>query len=207
MPTPTVTDLRPDQPADRWDIGPVRGLDIVGMPKLAHHVDAHPGALDDVLVLYSNHAISDALMVARGLRRVGAQLTSVLIPYHGADGPTQHAVLAWVPCARPDVPPGAGRAGRLRRPDAGHPARGPCCRSPARPNSRTGPAVSAAAIAVGGSCMARSCRFLPSRRARRFGFGPGNGSLTCVHHDRYGESAATADGGFLRSRRRPGRGW
>ena len=93
MPPPvTVTDLRPAQPADRWDIGPVRGLDIVGMPQLAHHVDAHPGTLDDVLVLYINHAISDALMVARGLRRVGAQLTSVLIPYHGADGPTHHAV-------------------------------------------------------------------------------------------------------------------
>ena len=91
-PTSTVTDLRPEQPHERWDIGPVRGLDIVGMPQLARHVDAHPGALDDVLVLYINHAISDALMVARGFRRLGARLTNVLIPYHGADGATQRAV-------------------------------------------------------------------------------------------------------------------
>lgn len=78
--------------AARWDIGPVRGLDIVGMPLLDRHVNAHPGALDGVLVLYINHTISDALMVARGLRRLGGHLYSVLIPYRGVSGHTQQAI-------------------------------------------------------------------------------------------------------------------
>jgi hypothetical protein len=78
--------------ANRWDIGPVLGLDIVGMPVLDTHVKANMGALDGVWVLYVNHAISDALMVARGLRRVGAKVCSVLVPYHSTAGDTQHAI-------------------------------------------------------------------------------------------------------------------
>jgi len=46
-------------------------------------------------VLYINNAISDALMVARGFRRVGAKVCSVLVPYHGATGDAQHAI-RWV---------------------------------------------------------------------------------------------------------------
>jgi hypothetical protein len=76
----------------RWDIGPVAGTEIVGMPLLQHYTDAHPGALRGVHLLYINHAISDSLMTARAFHRLGATLTSVLVPYHGAHGATQHAI-------------------------------------------------------------------------------------------------------------------
>ena len=90
----TSADTAPpqDQSNRRWDIGPIRSLEIVVMPQLAHHVAAYPGALDNVSVLYINHGISDALMVARGLRRIGARLTNVVIPYHRTNGSTQQAI-------------------------------------------------------------------------------------------------------------------
>lgn len=79
----------------RWDIGALRSLDIVGMPLLeAQLVDLDPQTLADVHVLYVNHAISDALMVARAFRRLGAEITSVLIPYRSGQGETQRAVCA-----------------------------------------------------------------------------------------------------------------
>lgn len=77
---------------DRWDTGRVWSLDIVGMPMLEQHVRALPDTLTGIDVLYVNHAISDSLMVARGLRRLGARLTSVLVPYHGQVGPTRRAI-------------------------------------------------------------------------------------------------------------------
>lgn len=76
----------------RWDIGPTSQPDIVGMPLLEEYVDAHPGALRDVHILYVNHAISDSLMVGRAFHRLGAALTTVLVPYHGAHGDTQQAM-------------------------------------------------------------------------------------------------------------------
>ncbi|MET8127036.1 NAD(P)-dependent oxidoreductase [Streptomyces sp. NPDC005231] len=76
----------------RWDIGPIDEPDIVGMPLLQRHLDAHPGALRDVHILYVNHAISDALMVARAFHRLGATLTNVLVPYHGVGGTTEEAM-------------------------------------------------------------------------------------------------------------------
>lgn len=77
----------------RCDIGVPRSLDIVGMPLLEERLAAlDPQTLADVHVLYVNHAISDALMVARAFRRLSAQVTSVLIPYRGEQRETQRAV-------------------------------------------------------------------------------------------------------------------
>lgn len=68
----------------RWDVG-ADARDIVAMPLLAAAAARHQDALAGVRVLYINHAISDALMVARALRAVGADLVNVLIPYRGVD--------------------------------------------------------------------------------------------------------------------------
>ncbi|WP_410586365.1 hypothetical protein [Amycolatopsis sp. lyj-23] len=76
----------------RWDIGSVNGSEIVGMPQLEHYANAFPGALRDIHILYVNHSISDALMVARAFTRLGATLTSVLVPYCGVTRTTQQAV-------------------------------------------------------------------------------------------------------------------
>lgn len=84
-----------DQSERRWDIGVPRSLGIVGMPLLeARLAVLDPQTLADVHVLCVNHAISDALMVARAFRRLGAKVTSVLIPYRGrgGQGETQRAV-------------------------------------------------------------------------------------------------------------------
>lgn len=77
---------------ERWDIGPILRHEIVGMPLLDQFADTYRGALDGICVLYINHAISDSLMVARALCQLGARLTSVLVPYHGAASPTQQAI-------------------------------------------------------------------------------------------------------------------
>ncbi len=77
----------------RLDIGRTRSLDIVGMPLLEHYVTTFdPKLLDGIDILYINHLISDSLMVARGLVRLGARLTTITIPYGGIHGPVQHAV-------------------------------------------------------------------------------------------------------------------
>ncbi|MGH8903942.1 MAG: hypothetical protein ACRDYA_20265 [Egibacteraceae bacterium] len=105
-----------DRSERRWDIGVPRSLDIVGMPLLeAQLLALDPQTLADVHVLYVNHAISDALMVARAFRRLGAQVTSVLVPYRGGQGETQQAVYEAFRFVGPTFAPRTQRPGGFAR--------------------------------------------------------------------------------------------
>lgn len=76
--------IEPANGAYGWAVG-ASDKDIVGMPLLARAAAEHRGALTGVTILYINHAISDALMVARALSVAGATLVNVLVPYRGVE--------------------------------------------------------------------------------------------------------------------------
>jgi len=88
-PQKKVSDFALDE--DNWVIGN-DDSDIVAMPLLAHAAAEHHGALTGLKILYINHAISDALMVARALRGAGAELVNVLVPYRGIEDRSHHSL-------------------------------------------------------------------------------------------------------------------